>query len=198
MSLGPAQPAVSGSDEDLSQVNHFLGDPADCHGGGCCCANHRVTHLQGAALGQRLDRSPYATAPNVAMRIQGNPETKVKQRATCHRGTLKAHFFSFLLRYPRRGLSYADEYLGNLTYHRRPRSVADCLTRRHTRQQHQAKTPPIGISASSALAVMSVSLAFELRPRPTLFLTARHEINTQQRTARSISRARSAAEVKHA
>lgn len=75
------------------------------------------------------------------------------------------------------------------------------LMRRHTRQQHQANTAPIAISASSVLTrSMSTPLVRQssLDLRDSLFLTSAHRSNTQQRTARSISRARSAAEVKHA
>ena len=134
------------------------------------------------ALRQRLGRIPYAPASKVAMQRQDIRPVIWLQCVANHRGTLKPAFSRYLLRYLARSLSIADGLLGNLTVHFRQCSFPCCLTRRQIRQQHQANTPPIGSSASSAFAVMSVSLVAQLRPETGVFLTARHEINTQPRS----------------
>jgi len=148
----------------------------------------QFVHLMGlapsfcAVFGQHAGRTPYTPRANVATQRQGCHKGKTLQCVAFHSFTRRPEFSRFLLRYPASSRSKHDEKLGFLTIHRRQCSAPYCLTRRHTRQQHQANTPPIGISASSALAVMSVSLVAQLRPRGSVFLTARHEINTQPRS----------------
>src|SRR5690348_2566990 len=69
-----------------------------------------------AVLWQRLGRSPYAHAANVAMQLQGNPEIKISHCAPYHRGTLKLEIFRFLLRYPSSLLSKRRLKLGLQTH----------------------------------------------------------------------------------
>jgi len=177
MTFGPSQPAIGALNKDLAEINHLVRDPA--YGS---YTNHFPAPLEGGCS-SAAGRIPYSLRSNVAISQQCLRASILRLRAPRHSGALKAQFFRYLERYQARWSSMRDGLLALLTVHLRQFSFPYCLTRRQIRQQHQANTTAIASSASSAFAVMSVSLFAQLRPETGVFLTARHEINTQPRKA---------------
>jgi hypothetical protein len=157
----------------------------------------RIVEPSCAVLGQLLDSDLYAYRPRVAMQRRDHRPVISLQCVGDHKGTLKPEISSSLLRYSPRWCSKRSEKLGHRT-HDRLRCSESALTRRHTRQQHQPNTSPIGTSASSALCSISRPLSWmsSIDRGEGVFLTASHEFNTQQR--RAARNYRAAAKVTHA